>query len=285
MSNITKNTTVSIASTLILSSDEAACTRSLLDSVIQRILPSVRGKLACMVLTGVVSASYLPLSASEIQLPEADEQTTFFHSLGRDAPFERVPEKRELEFAEGLVPNTEALNLTDDKSPESGVSFLIDTTPLEEGTIEIWINPLEDVLPPQRARTILNLGTAGNTKLRLEFRESRVRLIFALPGQEKAVTLTSSPIDIGEWNHVAVAWSPETGLKLFINGHLAAERHGNATFWATSQKELLHVGDAQEYNATQGRGWFSADNNFIGRLAYLRISNLARSSFPNVHSP
>lgn len=224
----------------------------------------------------LLSVSAFSASAS---ITEEDQNTVFLNNLSPEDHFEMVDLQQPKEFADGPVPDSKALCLKPTTEPKSGVFFSLDTTRLSDGTAEIWFKLEEETSPEAPARVILNLGSAGNTKWRIETRGSRVQVVFP-QADTKNLFWKSDPIEAGTWHHVALTWSAAAGAKFFIDGVCEGESKEPATLWNFAPKEHLHVGDAPEWSEDTGYGWFNDSNNLIGCVAGLRISDIARENFP-----
>lgn len=70
-------------------------------------------------------------------------------------------------------------------------------------------------------------------------------------------------------------WSPETGVRLYLDGRLADEAPGPIFPWRWTG-EMLSIGDGPDYSPDRGGEWTRIDNNFIGRIYQLRVSNAVR---------
>lgn len=211
------------------------------------------------------------------------ENAVFEHTFSPDDTFDMAnPESQSKVFESGPFPNTQALNLKETDSPQSGIFFSVDTTPLAEGTVEMWIYPESDA--SSKAKAILNLGSSGNTKWRISLNKSRLYAIFDQASPAKSAELKSEPIEMQEWHHVALTWS-DKGVKFFVDGMCVDELNEPATLWQMVKKEHLQVGDMPDYNKDDPNPWVDADNNFIGRVANLRILNVAKEGFSEIQKP
>jgi len=227
------------------------------------------------VLAGAAQAAE-PAAAAATPVPlTEDADTVLFHELGPDDALKIAGQP--LEFAPGLTKESQALLLKPTEEKQTGVSFTLKPY-LGEGTVEIWF--YFDEVPPARHNQILvNLGTAGNTKWRIELRSTELRGLVV--SKEKQFGLRGPPVEPGRWHHAALTWFQEESgktAKLYLDGQQVAESEGPLRVWGEGN-DLLTVGDGPDWSQELGYGWHWNENNFVGRLAYLRVSLVGRKEF------
>ena len=209
-----------------------------------------------------------------------EEHTVYFNSLDSGEVWNLAKDQAR-EFVAGPFKNTVALRLLPAANPQGGVAILLDTTVLDEGTIEIWFNPDEAAM---KRSVILSVGSGGNTVLNLMLENGTLSSFFVAkdPPHNRPIRLRGQEVQVGKWNHAALSWSPDSGVRLYLNGEPVDEQSDPAKPWATQEQEILHIGDEPEYNESDGKGWFESGNNFSGAVANLRVSNIFRKEFPEI---
>ncbi|MBI4024527.1 MAG: LamG domain-containing protein [Verrucomicrobia bacterium] len=222
-------------------------------------------------LTGGAFAAEPAAAATPIPLTE-DADTEIFHGLNPEDGLKVAGQP--LEFAPGLTKGFQTLWLKPTEEKQTGVSFNLKPY-LMEGTVEIWFYPDEDS-PVGSNRCLVNLGTAGNAKWRIELRTKG--LIGVAVSKEKTFHFGSAQVAPNQWHHAALTWSPEKTAKLYLDGEQVAESESSLTVHGAAN-DYLTVGDTPDWSQELGYGWHWSTNNFVGRLAYLRVSRVARKEF------
>jgi len=178
-------------------------------------------------------------------------------------------------FDEGPGKDTKALVFQLTESPHSGVQTTLRNFQ-PQGSVEVVFRPDGDVPETQ---ILVNLGSGGNSKWSLSLLpDQTIQAVFlSWPEGETstAIKLRSGPVSSGEWHHVALTWSPDDGVKLYLDGKLADEAEGPIFPWKWDG-DMLSIGDGPDYSPEQGGGWMRIDNNFIGRIYQVRVSNVKR---------
>jgi len=106
------------------------------------------------------------------------------------------------------------------------------------------------------------LGYAGN---RLHFELSD-------PAHQKMVGVSSkTPVEIGKWTHLAATYDGTT-MRVFVNG-----KEDGAVAWSGG---LARPRGGMTIGYMSGPQYY-----FVGALAYLRVSDIARPSFPHGENP
>ena len=228
------------------------------------------------VLAGAARAAEPAAAAAATPVPlTEDADTVLFRELGPDDALKIAGQP--LEFAPGLTKESQALFLKPTEEKQTGVSFTLKPY-LGEGTVEIWFY-FDEVPPAKHNRILFNLGSAGNTKWRIELRSTGLRGLVV--SKEKHFWLAGPPVEPGRWHHAALAWFQEESgktAKLYLDGQQVAESEGPLRVWGEGS-DLLTVGDGPDWSKELSYGWHWSENNFVGRLAYLRVSLVGRKEF------
>lgn len=158
------------------------------------------------------------------------------------------------------------------------------------GSLEFWYMPLWNPADPTQQGIPRVLftdekppGAMGHFWALL----SRGVLLFGLQGQKAASV--SAPIHRWRpetWHHVAVTWDGETGIRLFLDGEMAAEQ---ALRWRLPPSELLYLG-SDRFGGCRAGGLFDELRLYDRALTATEVElafihNLAAERAPAVLEP
>jgi hypothetical protein len=141
---------------------------------------------------------------------------------------------------------------------------------LAQGTVEAWVR----LTARQRgAATIVSVGTAGNTTVAFGV-NGKNQLVGSVIGQVQ-VSATGPELPMDTWVHVALTWQPgpQGGVRLFVNGKLAAETRDERATPHSAEWTHVYVGGAPYWDG--GEVWYT-DFNFVGRIDEVRLSGVVR---------
>jgi len=141
---------------------------------------------------------------------------------------------------------------------------------LAQGTVEAWVRL---TARQQGAATIVSVGTAGNTTVALGV-NGKNQLVGRVIGQVQ-VSATGPELPMDTWIHVAMTWQPgpQGGVRLFVNGKLAAETRDERATPHSAEWTHVYVGGALYWDG--GEVWYT-DFNFVGRIDEVRLSGVVR---------
>ena len=150
--------------------------------------------------------------------------------------------------------------------PHSGDYVDVGSINLSQFTLEAWIK-LRDL--GWGGAIISKWGGSGNNSYNFAIWNSRLGLQLSGPGGNREIQSTSIQPAVGEWQHVAATYDGSY-MRLYVNGQMVAEQNDTGGVYSSATSTVIG-----RSNDGPGGIWY-----FQGGIAHVRISNIARTSFP-----
>ena len=165
--------------------------------------------------------------------------------------------------------------------------------PTGDGTIECYFKPEEwqkDTYTLMQATNRLNRGKGRYLPKRgelfgLQYNAQNKKITLSLKdfADKKFYKSAKADIPVGKWSHIAVQWSKDGGVQLFVNGKKVLDDKkysftpmpSDTKYPITINAHQLSVGN--NVGVSRGSG-IGVKNNFKGAIDLLRVSSTARYS-------
>ena len=155
-------------------------------------------------------------------------------------------------------------------SPNNGDYVNLGSINLTNFTLEAWIN-LHNL--DSSGAIISKWGGSGNNAYNFAIWNRKLGIQLSGPGGNRELQSQELQPAIGKWQHVAATYNGNV-IRLYVNGNLVAEKADSGGVHSTSTPTVVS-------RSNDGGGiWY-----FKGGINHVRISNVARTSFPYASLP